>query len=156
MFKFKSRPTVPVVYKALHSENTKLAIQAPPTKGLEGDIRAAIGGGHVDFDWDLMIYELSSKHIETVVEYLADRFGSCEVQIMTSTVEKCTTSCQRAESPPVECECVCGGHHHGEGWPEGWKLASAQGDLLVKGDRQVEFFTIHREQPNQHAKSDSI
>lgn len=144
LFKFKSRLTVPVVYKALHSENTKLAIQAPPTKGLEGDLRAAIGGGHVDFDWDLKIYELSSKHIETVVEYLASRFGSCEVQIMTSTVEKCTNSCQGAKSPPVECECVCGGHHHGEGWPERWKQASAQGDLLVKGDRQIEFFIIHR------------
>uniref|UniRef100_UPI003F492686 hypothetical protein n=1 Tax=Paenarthrobacter nicotinovorans TaxID=29320 RepID=UPI003F492686 len=144
-FEFKSRPTVPVVYKALHSENTKIAIQTPPTKGLKGDLRAAIGGGHVNFDREVMMYLLSNTHIETAVNYLADRFGSCEVQIMTSTVEKCTTSCQRAESLPVECECVCGGHHHGEGWPERWKLASSSGDLLVKGDRQIEFFTIHRE-----------
>lgn len=144
-FESKSHPTVPVVYKALHSENTKIAIQAPPTRGLESELRAAIGGGHVDFDWDVKMYLLSSKHIETVVSYLARRFESCEVQIMTSRVEKCTESCQTAKSLPVECECVCGGHHHGEGWPEGWKLASSNGDLLVKGNRQIEIFTIHGE-----------
>jgi hypothetical protein len=143
-FESKSRPTIPVVYKALHSENTKIAIQTPPTKGLERDLREAIGGGHVDFDWDVKMYLLSSKHIETIVNYLADRFKACEVQIMTSTVEKCTSACQGAKSMPMECECVCGGHHHGEGWPERWKQASSDGELLVQGNRQIEIFTIHR------------
>lgn len=149
MFEFRTNPTHPVIYKALHSENTKLAIQIPPRKGMEKDLRAAIGGGHVDFDWNSKLFEMASSHIETVTAYLVERFGACELQIMTSNVELCTTQCQTAKVRPVsECECVCGGHNHGDGWPEGWKLAARSGELLVKGTRKIEIFTVQKPKKN--------
>lgn len=143
MFEVRKNPKTPVIYKAMQSVNTKIMVQTPPTKGLESDLRKAIGGGHVDFDWTVKMYEIASTHIETVANYLVGRFGACELQIQSSMVELCTTQCQKATVRPVsECECVCGGHNHGDGWPEGWKLASTKGELLVKGERKIEIFTI--------------
>ena len=149
-FRFRHSTNYPVIYKTLHSVNSKIAVQVPPTKGMETDLRKAIGGGHVDFDWNTKIYEIASKHIEVVANYLASRFGKCELQIVTSTTELCTTSCKNAnikKTPVSKCECVCGGHGHGDGWPEGWKLASSAGELLVQGARKTEIFIITAPKP---------
>jgi len=148
MFEERKNASYPVIYKALHSVNTKISVHIPFVKGTRQELKALLDGGHVDFDTTTKRWEMASHHIETVAEYLRQKFGMVELQIMTSTTEVCTTSCQTAnpKSTPVsKCECVCGGHGHAGGWPEGWKLASAQGDLLVKGNRKVEIFTLHGE-----------
>jgi hypothetical protein len=145
MFELRKNPKHPVIYKPMYTESTKIAVQIPYVEGMRQELKDALAGGHVDFLHSSKMWEMSSKHTETIAEFLKVRFGKVELQIVTSTLDLCTVPCQRADpasTPVSECVCVCGGHGHAGGWPEGWKLASTQGELLVKGERKTEIFTL--------------
>lgn len=56
-------------------------------------------------------WEIARPHLRTVVDALADRFGTVEVTIDSRVVSRCDSQCRDAGGD--ECDCQCAGENHG-------------------------------------------
>lgn len=59
---------------------------------------------------------VARAHLETLVEFLAERFGSVDVALRGRDAERCGPECYNAKaSTSWACVCPCAGRNHGTG-----------------------------------------
>lgn len=101
----------------------------------------AVCGVRADIRWDKRAkqWTVSRGQFQTVVQALADRFGSVTVTQDFTKTQYCTAQCQGARSTADQCECSCAGRGHGGGFPASW----TDGQLYVSHELQTTKHTVY-------------
>jgi hypothetical protein len=96
-----------------------------------------------DFERAATVWTVARPHFRAVMHALARQYGAVPVTTEHDTTEHCTLACQNAQKVPVEeCQCVCGGQHHGRDGSADW--ANVVGDLLVsRSVYRRDFICVH-------------
>lgn len=149
-FTLYSDPQFPILYKAPRKTMNKVMIHMPFSLGADeayAILRGVIGSGHIATEeTHPTVFYIASGKLQQVAEGMCDLYGQAEVQIKAGSTQICTGSCQGAKKTGVdECECICAGVGHGNGWPDGWKLVKAEGDMLVMQADRVDTYELRKE-----------
>lgn len=137
----------PWVYRPLAEEQSGIAIYIPwRGYSARNELRDILGAGvPVTFDQPTKLWIVSRHWLKTVAYQLSEEFGECIVYTDHKKSEICTGSCQSAEkSGPEECECICGGANHGDGFVDPrWTLV--KGDMYKLDHKHTAMSVVRRE-----------
>ncbi|MEU1418360.1 hypothetical protein [Kitasatospora sp. NPDC005751] len=134
--------TAATVYRPVGTARIK--VRLPYAVGNRAWIHSILGDltrpewNREDKSWDI-----SRQHMRTLVEALAERFGSVDVTIDFRTNSRCDDRCRDAEGDDCDCQCM-GENHGGAAYWRNWREVGETTLVATAGISQRVFRVVSR------------